>query len=143
MAGKGKGSPRKAGRTKGSATVTGAARAGTVFAPARFTRYLRAKRVAERVSALAGVFMAGALEYVVEELLASAGDHCLEMNKKTIKPQHLQLAISGDDELMKMCHQIHIADGGQPKDRSGTMAMLWPKSKYANPTGADGATQEK
>ena len=84
--------------------------------------------------------MAGALEYVVEELLASAGDICREDKFKTIRPRHLQLAISGDDELMKMCHQIHIAEGGQPKDRSGTMAMLWPKSKVANPTGA---TQEE
>ena len=141
----GKGSPKKAGRgrVKGQKGVTGAVKAGTVFAPARFTRHLRAKRLAERVSALAGVFMAGALEYVVEELLASAGDYCKENNKKTIKPQHIQLAISNDDELMKMCHQIHIAEGGQPRDRTGTMAMLWPKSKYANPTGADGATQEK
>ena len=84
--------------------------------------------------------MAGALEYVVEELLASAGDHCHEGKMKTIRPKHLQLAISGDEELMKMCHQIHIAEGGQPKDRSGTMSMLWPKSKVANPTGA---TQEE
>ena len=139
MAGKGKGSPRKAGRAKGSATVSGAQKAGTIFAPARFTRHLRAKRLAERVSVLAGVFMAGALEYVVEELLASAGDICRESKNAIIKPKHLQLAISSDDELMKMCHQIHIAEGGQPKDRSGTMAMLWPKSKIANP---NGATQE-
>ena len=141
MAGKGKGSQRKAGKTKSGKVVSGAEKSGLVFAPARFTRYLRGKRVADRVSALAGVFMAGALEYVVEEVLASAGDMCHEGKMRTIKPKHIQQAISTDEELSKMCHQIHISEGGQPTDRTGTMAMLWPKNKM--PQGAAGPTQEE
>ena len=139
MAGKGKASPRKA-KAGGKKITSGQERAGIIFAPARMTRLLRGKRVAERCSQLAGVFMAGALEYLVEEVLDQAGEFCREAKKKQIRPRHIMQAVRTDDELSKLCYQIQFAEGGVAQDSTGTMAQLWPKLKSAQ--GAPGATQE-
>ena len=89
--------------------------------------------------------MASVLEYLVEEILQEAGNYCKEQSGKDIqrpriKPKHIQMAISRDDELSKLCHTIHISEGGQELDKTGTMALLWPKHKSAK-TGST-ATQE-
>ena len=119
--------------------TTGQERAGIIFAPARMTRLLRGKRVADRCSQLAGVFMAGALEYLVEELLDQAGEFCKEAKKKQIKPRHIMQAVRQDEELSKLCYHIQIAEGGVTQDSTNTMAQLWPKLKSAQ---APSATQE-
>ena len=103
MAGKGKGAR---GRKPGQKGTTGQERAGIIFSPARMTRLLRQKRVSARCSQLAGVFMAGALQYVVEEVLDQAGEHCREAKKKQIRPRHIMQAVSADDELSKLCYKI-------------------------------------
>ena len=46
--------------------------------------------------------MASVLEYLTCEILELAGNACLESNKKTITPRHLQLALGSDDELNKL-----------------------------------------
>ena len=58
MAGK---NSTKKGKKAARKNITGQEKAGIIFAPSRMTRLLRGKRVAERCSQLAGVFMAGAL----------------------------------------------------------------------------------
>ena len=146
MAGKGKGTARKEASKK-RAAVSGSSRAGLVFPVGRMTRYLRAKRLSERCSGLAGCFMAAVLEYLVDEILDQAGDRCLEepqnknQKKPRIKPRHLQQAIWQDDELHKLCHQIQISEGGY-QATTETMALLWPKHKTAQKAGA-AATQEE
>ena len=86
MAGKGKGAR---GRKPGQAGRSGSERAGILFPTGRCTRYLRQKRLAERCSQLAGVFMAGALQYLVEELLDQAGEFCREAKQQRIRPRHI------------------------------------------------------
>ena len=50
--------------------------------------------------------MAGALQYVVEEVLDQAGEHCREAKKKQIRPRHIMQAVSADEELSKLCYKI-------------------------------------
>ena len=146
MAGKGKGTARKAAASK-KKNVSGTTKAGLVFPVGRMTRYLRAKRISERCSGLAGCFIAAALEYLVEEILVQAGDNCHEepqnknQKKPRIKPRHIQQAIWQDDELHKLCHQIQISEGGY-QATTETMSLLWPKHKTAQKAGAT-ATQEQ
>ena len=121
MAGKGKGSVKKS-RAAAKSRTTGQAKAGIIFAPGRMTRLLRAKRVANRCGRLAGVFMAGALEYLVEEVLDQAGEICKGAGKKQIKPRHIMQAVRQDDELSKLCYQIQFSEAGVTQDSTNTMA---------------------
>lgn len=92
--------------------VSGAERAGTIFAPARCLRLLRAGRYSERMGKSAGAFMAGVLQYITEELCELSGDMCESRKRKTISPEHLNLAIRSDNELAKLMYMSTIAQGG-------------------------------
>lgn len=105
-------SPKGKVGSKKRAAVSGASRAGIVFAPARCTRLLRQGRYSERMSSGAGAYMAGVLQYVCEELCELAGDMCESRKRKTISPEHLNLAIRSDNELAKLMYMATIAQGG-------------------------------
>ena len=111
----------------------GASRAGLVVAPARVQRALRAGMYAERVGSHSGVFMAGVIEYLLSEILESAGNFADEDKKKGIKPRHLQLAFRNDTELNKLFHDCHIDKGGVMPN---VHEALFPKKgkKNAEPT---------
>ena len=56
--------------------------------------------------------MAAVLQYVCSEVLELAGEICQQKKKKTISPQHLQIAARGDEELMKLLSTAMISSGG-------------------------------
>lgn len=119
-------SPKKGGNKK--SPVTGAHRAGVVFAPARCNRMLRQGRFSERMGSSAGVFMAGVLQYIAEELCELSGDMCESYKKKTITPQHINLAMRSDPELNKLMHQTTVSMGGMLPNIN---EFLMPKKKGA------------
>ena len=128
-----KGSKRRGRRPgqKVKAAVSGSKRAGIIFPVGRCNSKIRKGRFARRVSMGAGCFMAGVLEYLTCEILDLAGQCASEHKKKQIKPRHLLLAIRNDDELNKLMCATQISQGGVLPNGTGTMAELWPKSKYA------------
>ena len=69
--------------------VSGATRAGLQIAPARMQRALRAGRYADRIGSGAGVFMAGAMEYLISEIVEAAGNFAEEDKFQRIKPRHI------------------------------------------------------
>ena len=125
--------PKKRGKQAGSTVVTGATRAGLVMAPARCSRALRAGRYAMRTGASAGVYMAGVLQFLCEEILELAGEMCLQHKKKTISPKHLNLALRADEELAKMLFMSQISEGGMLPNVN---EYLLPNKKGAKDTGA-------
>ena len=102
----------KMGSKKRAAAVSGAVKAGTLFAPARCLRLLRQGRYSERMSAGAGAYMAGVLQYLCEELCELSGDMCESRKRKTISPEHINLALRSDHEFAKIMHMTTIAQGG-------------------------------
>ena len=98
-------SRKKGGKGMAKAkAVTGQQRSGLTFAPSRCNRYLKQGRYSTRYGASAGVFMAGVLQYLAEEVLDLSANVCLEHKKKTISPKHLNLALRSDPELGKMMY---------------------------------------
>lgn len=87
-------------------------RAGLEFPVGRIHRLLRKGNYAERVGAEAPVYLAAVLEYLVAELLESAGDVARDNKKTRITPRHLQLAIRNDEEFDKLLSGVTIAQGG-------------------------------
>ena len=115
--------------------VSGAKRAGIVFAPSRVQRSLRECHVG-RIGGSAGVFLAGVLEYLVSEVAECAGNFCDESGMKTIKPKHLQLSFREDRELCKLIADIQVQGGGHKKN---VQEFLFPKK---GKKAAGEATQE-
>jgi len=46
--------------------------------------------------------MTAVLEYLCAEMLETAGFKCIDMKKKLITPQHIELAVRKDLELAKL-----------------------------------------
>ena len=108
--------PAKGSRRKSASrgkTVTGSARAGTLFPVGRLNRLLKKGRYSERMSSSAGAFMAGVLEYLCAEMLELGGNFAEQHKKKTIAPKHLNLGVRSDDELAKLMVETTIASGGK------------------------------
>ena len=108
--------PAKGSRRKSASrgkSVTGSARAGTLFPVGRLNRLMRAGRYSDRMSSSAGAFMAGVLEYLTAEMIELAGNIAEQHKKKTIGPKHLNLGVRSDDELAKLMAEVTIAQGGQ------------------------------
>jgi histone H2A len=69
-------------------------------------------RYCERISGTSGAFLASVLEYLVAEILESAGNLCQENKKRIIQPRHINLAFRHDEELSKMITHTTITQGG-------------------------------
>ena len=94
--------------------VSGASRAGLIFAPSRATRVLREGRYSTRCGASAGVFMAGVLEYLTSEVLDLAFIEMEGMKNKSIQPKHINLAFRRDQELGQLMHHAVFIDSSVP-----------------------------
>eukprot|EP01045_Picozoa_sp_COSAG04_P006274 COSAG04_NODE_305_length_17292_cov_72.482173_2_plen_1140_part_00 len=59
----------------------------------------------------AAASLAGAVEYLVAEVLEIAGGAAQDLKTDIIAPRHVQLAIRGDDELDRLLRHVVIRDG--------------------------------
>ena len=102
-------------KSKGAVKVkraTGAEKAHIVMPPARFMKMMRRDRLQQRIGKQAAVFMAGVMDYITSEILECSGDMADSAGKKRVNPRFLKLAISNDDELLKLTAGSIIAEGG-------------------------------
>ena len=99
--------------TSATSRTSQSARAGLTFPVGRVHRYLR-KRVRLRVSAHAAVAMAGAMEYVVAELLELSGDGAKDAHSARIRPREVMLALESDSELYLVTRDVTVSRGGRP-----------------------------
>lgn len=72
---------------------------GLVFSILRVKRHMKRDKGQKRLSALAPVYLAAVLEYVMLEILEISGDAAIENHKKRITPRFLTLGIHNDEEL--------------------------------------------
>ena len=95
---------------------SGQARAGIWFGTGRTQAAFRAGRYADRYSKSAGVFMAGVLQYLTQEIFDLAVDVRDSMPKSKkghrLTPRMLTLAIRRDEELNKLFAATQIVQGG-------------------------------
>lgn len=90
-------------------------KADLIFPVARLLRQMKDDRLAYKVSAKSAVFIATVLEYMTAELLELAGENAAneKYKKKMIKPRHIHLAVSQDEELKEYIGKnVIIPTGG-------------------------------
>lgn len=96
---------RKKGRSRSS-------RAGLQFPVSRVMRFLRRNLHKRRISAVAPVYLAAVLEYLVAEVVELAGNAARQNRKRRIIPRHILLAIANDEELHRLLKGVTISMGG-------------------------------
>jgi histone H2A len=86
-----------------------------VFPPGRFSVKMKKLRVSKRYGKCAPVFMAAVIQYLVGEITQLAGFACLMNRKRRITPKHLQIAFTGDEELLKLVANTLFAGMKMPR----------------------------
>eukprot|EP01053_Blabericola_migrator_P009957 Blabericola_migrator_1__9956@NODE_5502_length_746_cov_880_273932_g3248_i1_p1_GENE_NODE_5502_length_746_cov_880_273932_g3248_i1NODE_5502_length_746_cov_880_273932_g3248_i1_p1_ORF_typecomplete_len183_score50_91Histone/PF00125_24/0_00012Histone/PF00125_24/6_1e03CBFD_NFYB_HMF/PF00808_23/0_0041Clp_N/PF02861_20/2_1e03Clp_N/PF02861_20/0_18_NODE_5502_length_746_cov_880_273932_g3248_i1122670 len=105
--------PTKAPTSEAKATkVMAAQRAGLIFQPSKFQRLLRKGGHTQRVSAQCGIYMAGALEWLVGELLDCMMDSAEKSKNSMLHPRHVMAAIVNDEEFSTVFNKVVIIKGG-------------------------------
>ena len=87
-------------------------RSGLVLSVPRITRQLRKARLASRISACAPVYMAGAIEYLIAEVLELAGNRVRDFRRKRITPRDIQVAVQMDEELRALFGKVTMPTVG-------------------------------
>ena len=127
----------KSSKATKKAPVTQSSKASLIFNVGRVGRMLRKGRYSERVSTSGPVFLAAVIEYLAREILEISGEQASQRKCSIIKPRHIQLAISNDEELNKMMSTIQISDGGF---KSFIHEALLPKKGKKGAKAEGGAT---
>merc|ERR1711963_148475 len=111
LAGKGK-ATRGKDSTKTKTTLS--AKCGLTLSTARVRSLLLKHRVAERVSPKAYVFLTGALEYLIGELLEVASIKAKEAKKQTLTNRHIYMGAKSDKEMFQLIlgNTCYIKDAG-------------------------------
>ena len=92
--------------------MTGAARASITIPPARMMKLMRRDRLNQRIGRDAGIFLAGVMDYLFQEILEISGNIAIEGKKHRIIPRHIKLGLASDEELCKLTCNTIINEGG-------------------------------
>ncbi len=96
--------------------VSKGARAGLTFAVSRVEKKLRQGRIAKAIGTQASVFLTGAVERVVEELLAKADEQAAERKSKRLTDVHIVAAARSNPDLARVFQGFCFAsDADVPK----------------------------
>eukprot|EP01054_Gregarina_sp_Poly1_P011406 Gregarina_sp_Poly_1__11405@NODE_96_length_14647_cov_152_270302_g83_i0_p9_GENE_NODE_96_length_14647_cov_152_270302_g83_i0NODE_96_length_14647_cov_152_270302_g83_i0_p9_ORF_typecomplete_len196_score31_87Histone/PF00125_24/3_6e07Histone/PF00125_24/4_8e03CBFD_NFYB_HMF/PF00808_23/0_012FdtA/PF05523_11/0_13_NODE_96_length_14647_cov_152_270302_g83_i062786865 len=145
---KGAGAAAEAGK-KSSAKVSSSQRARLVFPPVKFQRLLRRGRHAQRISSNCGIFLAGSMEWLVQEILDCMMQAAKKSKSGMLHPRHIMSAIRGDEELSVVFNNIVIMKGGMGSSQLsidscfGGASKLAYKKKSSSSKKAAGSQNEK
>jgi len=108
----GKGKKPNASANSRKPAVSAGVRAGLHLSIPRVMRLLKRDRINARIGKAPAVVMAAVLEYVASEIIECAGEQAKLSGRHRIAPRHIQLALSQDAELGRLCHGAVISEGG-------------------------------
>jgi histone H2A len=97
---------------KKKASVSKSQKAGLTFPIARVNRHLKNNSGMKRVGGTSPVYMTAVIEYVVAEVLETAGNVTKEGKRKTMTPDDVARAVRLDGDLARMFagHKMFIGD---------------------------------
>eukprot|EP00301_Raphidiophrys_heterophryoidea_P018927 c3919_g1_i1.p1 GENE.c3919_g1_i1~~c3919_g1_i1.p1 ORF type:complete len:245 (+),score=55.25 c3919_g1_i1:67-801(+) len=104
-------------------------RAGLVFPVGRLKTMMKAF-AKTRIGSGAPVYLAAVLEYISAEVLELSGNAARDNKKRRISARHIFLAVSNDEELMRLFRHATIPHGGVLPN---IHAALLPKKEFQAP----------
>ena len=93
-------------------SITAAKRANIKLPPTRIMKLMKRDRLNKTIRRDASVFMAGVLNYIVEEVFDLSGEFAKKEKKGRINTRHIKLALGDDPEFSKVFHSVVIREGG-------------------------------
>ena len=75
-------------------------------------RLMKRDRVNTRIGRASAIVMTAVMEYVASEILECAGEQAKAVGRQRIAPRQIQLALSQDPELGRLCKGAVISEGG-------------------------------
>jgi len=111
--------------------ITTAKRSGLVFPPSRGRNLIEHNAPKGiNISQLAGVYLAGVLEFLTADILELAGNVARDNRRTIITPRHLHLAIRLDEEFNMLFGKTGIAGSGViPNIHAVLLQKKKPKKK--------------
>ncbi len=95
-----------------SVSISKSKRSGLHMPVPRVARLLRAASGRRRVAVAAPIVLAGALQYVVAEVVHAAAAHVAAQGHKRLTPRHIMLALRNDAEFEQLTKQMTTAGPG-------------------------------
>ena len=107
-----KGATAKIGKKPRGPAVSASKKAGLIFSVSRTRKFIKTGNYAPRISAQAPVFLAGAMEYLLAEIIELSGKAAADNNRKRITGRDINLALKNDEEFNKLLRNALISGGG-------------------------------
>jgi histone H3/H4 len=105
--------PAAAGRGKVKRVrISRTVRAKLLLSPARMEQRLRARRTSTRIGSDVPIFLAGAIENIIRDVVQGAVDNVAKRKRARIEPEDLARSIDGDKELLDIFPHVTVAGGG-------------------------------
>lgn len=114
--------------------ISKAERAGIIISVSRISKVLYSfmQGTGIRHGAGAAIYLGAIIQYILQEIIASAGRNTLDLNKKKIVPEHLVWAIRGNEELDHLFPNTIIQGGVIPHIHKSLIKKTNRKSKNEN-----------
>ncbi len=127
-------SARESSKTTRSKKRTKSSRAGVIFPVGRMHRYLQERKDTRRVSALASVYLAAVVEYLVSNVFEHTVKVSIASGGKRIVPRHIQLAVRNNKPLDTLLAKVTIPGSGvNPHIHEALLRPVQRKRKIVDP----------
>lgn len=105
-------------------SVSSTVKAGLAVPIPRVARRIKQARVTKRTAPAASAFLAGAVEYILKELLSFTADHMTrEGDHKRIVPRDIMLTLRADNEFARLFAGHRVLAGDKIKTSADEMML--------------------
>jgi histone H2A len=116
--------------TKNKKTISKTQKSGVTFPAARINKYIKNNSNIKRVGGSSSIYMTAVIEYVVSEIIDSAGKNTLMNNRKTINIDDIIQAVRTDPDLSVLFASNCVCTGNKLDKIKTAISYVPAKKKH-------------